>query len=159
VEEELGAVVAALRENPRLRAVMEDARLPVERRRAVLAEVLPDRLGGLTRAFVSLVLAKGRARYLEAIFDEFRRLADEARRQVEVEIRTARPLGEDELNELAAGFRAATGREVRLSVWVEPELLGGLVARLGDRVWDGSVTGRLRRLRERLTGAVRVGQD
>ena len=62
---------------------------------------------------------------------------------------SAAPLGEDEIRAIAARLEAITGGRIALDTSVDPSLLGGVVVRIGDRLIDGSVRGRLERLRNR----------
>ncbi len=76
------------------------------------------------------------------------------RRQHQVaEVRSAVPLDEARRAKLAAALSKATGRTVEVKVVVDPSVIGGIVARLGDEVYDGTVRTRLREVRQRLAGA------
>jgi F-type H+-transporting ATPase subunit delta len=78
--------------------------------------------------------------------------AAEARSRVAAEVRSAVPLDEDQRTRLAAALGRATGRAVDVKVVIDPEVLGGVVAQVGDTVIDGSVRARLDELRERIGG-------
>jgi F-type H+-transporting ATPase subunit delta len=71
---------------------------------------------------------------------------------VVAEVRSAVPLDEDQRTRLAAALGRATGRAVDVKVVIDPEVLGGVVAQVGDTVIDGSVRARLDELRERIGG-------
>jgi F-type H+-transporting ATPase subunit delta len=80
-------------------------------------------------------------------------LAAERRQAVVAEVRSAVSLDRDHRDRLAAALGKATGKRVELKVVVDPSVVGGVVARVGDQVIDGSVRRRLELARERLTGS------
>ena len=81
---------------------------------------------------------------------EYVAYADQAQGIVEVEVQSATPLGGEEADRLQESLTAFTGKQVRLTNVVEPKILGGVIARIGDLVVDGSVARRLERLKETL---------
>jgi F-type H+-transporting ATPase subunit delta len=120
--------------------------------RSVLTDLLGNRASRLSAALVSAVVAAGRARELPAIAEGLVKRAAESRQRVAAEVRSAVPLDEDQRRRLAEALSAATGRAVEVKVVVDPEVLGGVVAQVGDTVIDGSVRARLDELRERIGG-------
>ena len=69
------------------------------------------------------------------------------------EVTTASPIGPDRAQAIERGLAKATGRTVRLGVRTDPALIGGVVARIGDTIYDGSVTTQLERMKKRLVEA------
>lgn len=109
--------------------------------------------GGLSRQVRNLVLLlvrRGRIEQLPRVAAELRRLDDERNGLIHATATSASPLGPDEVRAIAARLEELTGSTVALETAVDPELLGGLVVRVGDRLIDGSVRGRLERLRSQL---------
>ena len=111
-------------------------------------------MGSGTRAPVRnlalLLLQRGRLESLPAVLAEFIRL-DHARQGIFTATAiSAAPLEPAEVRELTARLQALTGGSIELSQSVDPSLLGGIQVQLGDRLIDGSVRGRLERLRHRL---------
>ena len=99
---------------------------------------------------IGLMIRRGRIHELPKVAAEFRRL-DNARQRITVATAvSAAPLSDDEIRALTERLQQSTGGPVELSVQVDPSLLGGLVVRIGDRLIDGSVRGRLERLRNQL---------
>jgi F-type H+-transporting ATPase subunit delta len=99
---------------------------------------------------IGLMIRRGRIHELPKVAGEFRRL-DNARQGITVATATsAAPLSEDEVRALTERLEQSTDGRVELDVRVDPSLLGGLVVRVGDRMIDGSVRGRLERLRNQL---------
>lgn len=99
---------------------------------------------------IGLMIRRGRIHQLTKVATEFQRL-DNARQGITVATATsAAPLSKDEIRVLTERMERFTGGRVELDVQVDPSLLGGLVVRVGDRLIDGSVRGRLERLRNQL---------
>jgi F-type H+-transporting ATPase subunit delta len=139
VEDELFRFARLLEGNDDLRTTLTDAQLPVSRRQQIVEDILGGRASSTTTALVSMVVGTGRARDLPAIIDELVKLsAAEAKREV-AEVRSAIELTDDQKQRLAAALEAATGKKVELKVIVDPTVLGGIVAQVGDTVIDGSV--------------------
>ncbi|HEV2768535.1 MAG TPA: ATP synthase F1 subunit delta [Acidimicrobiales bacterium] len=148
VEDELFRFARTLEGNDQLRSVLTDDAVPAERRRAVVADLLGDRASPVTANLVSLVVGAGRARDLPAIIDRLVQRAAAEHDKVVAEVRSAVALDEDQRARLAEALGRATGKSVEVKVVVDPSVLGGLVARVGDTVIDGTVRTRLDQLRE-----------
>lgn len=151
VEDELFRFARTLEQQHELRDALTDPGLPAERKRALLAEVLGERTNPVTVNLLSFVIEQGRARELGAIVDELVAVAAERRQSAVAEVRTAVPLDAGHRDRLAEALERATGRKVELKVVVDPTVVGGVVARVGDQVIDGSVRRRLELARERLS--------
>ena len=147
VEDELFRFARLLEGNDELRTTLTDQALPVSRRQQIVEDLLGGRANPVTTSLVSMVVGTGRARDLPAIIDELVRLsAAEANREV-AEVRSAIELSDDQKLRLATALEAATGKKVELKVIIDPSVLGGLVAQIGDTVIDGSVKTRLEQLK------------
>jgi F-type H+-transporting ATPase subunit delta len=143
-----------LAEQAELRVVLEHPAVNPARKRAVVDEVWKGE-HALVRRLVSLLAERERIELLPVIERLYSRLWNAQRGVVEAEAWSAQPLADAHRQALAAALRALSGREVELTAAVAPEILGGLVVRMEGRVYDGSVRGRLRALRERLVGDTR----
>ena len=150
VEEELFRVARTFEGNDQLRATLTDEAIPVERRQGIVEDLLGDRAAPATTALVSFVVGAGRARELPAIIDKFVERAAEERAEVVAEVRTAVPLDDDLRNRLEEALSNATGKRVSVKAVVDPGVLGGVVAQVGDTIFDGTVRHRLNRLKESL---------
>jgi F-type H+-transporting ATPase subunit delta len=151
VEDELFRFARALEREQGLRDALADPALPAERKRAVLEEILGRRANPVTVNLLGFLVEQGRARDLPAIVDELVALAAERRQAAVAEVRTAVPLDAEHRERLAEALGKATGKKVELKVVVDPSVVGGVVARVGDQVIDGTVRRRLELARERLT--------
>jgi F-type H+-transporting ATPase subunit delta len=155
VGRELDALKTVLDESPELHAAVFQPLHPVAQRRAVLAGVLA-RLGAThsVRNFCSFLIEQRRLVAFPNIVAEFNRLADEAAGKLSAVVTSARPLGDAERERLRAALAARAGRnpgDVQLELRVDEDLVGGLVAQVGDVVFDGSIRNHLRQLRSNLT--------
>jgi F-type H+-transporting ATPase subunit delta len=153
VEDELFRFATAVRQHPELREALTDQALPAERKKAIVADLLGDRASPHTRNILGFIVESGRARELERIARTVAELAAERRRRTLAEVRTAVPLDGERRERLRAALSAATGREVEVKVVVDPSVVGGVSARVGDEVFDGTVRSWLQRARELLERA------
>jgi F-type H+-transporting ATPase subunit delta len=151
VEDELFDFARLLEGQQDLRDALTDPGLPVERKKALLTDLLGERAGPHTLSLLGFVVEQGRARDLPAIVDQVASLAAERRRAAVAEVRTAIPLDDEHRRRLTEALEGATGKTLELKVVVDPSVIGGVVARVGDQVIDGSVRRRLELARERLS--------
>lgn len=153
VENELYRFGRALEGHNELRAALSDPQVPVERRLAVVDELLGGKADPQTTAAISHVIGSGRGRLLVEIIDAFMRLAAQQRDQAVAEVRTAVDLTAEQQERLRQALNQATGRDVELKVVVDEDVVGGVLATVGDTVIDGTVSRQLARMRSRLAGS------
>jgi F-type H+-transporting ATPase subunit delta len=135
--------------NPDLRSAITNPYLPDDRKRAIVADLLSERAAPATVDLASWASTRpgDPAEHLRALADR----AAARRKRVIVEARTAVPLDDDRRERLAEALAAATGSAVDVQVVVDPTIVGGVVARVGDEVIDGSIRRKLALAMERLT--------
>lgn len=126
--------------------------VPREKKRRVLDALLPDQ-SPTTARFLDLLFAKEREGIVADVAEAYTALRDAQNGIVEAHVRVPAALSDADADALAASLKGRTGTDVRLSVTVDPSLIGGIVVRIGDTVYDGSVRQQLARMRERLTHA------
>lgn len=148
VEAELFEVARAIERSDALRDKLTDQALPVEVRQGIVEELLEGKTQPVTKALVSFVIGAGRSRALPTIIDRMVGLSAESRAEEVAEIRSAVPLTDDQVSRLAEALGKRTGKKITAKVIVDPQILGGLVAQVGDTVIDGSVRHRLDQLKE-----------
>lgn len=151
VSDELFRFARTVQQQPDLRQALTDPQLPSERKRAVIEDLLGDRANPHTVNLLEFIVGQGRARELEAIVDELVQLAAERREHAVAEVRTAVPLDKARRERLAEALARATGKNIEMKVIVDPSVVGGVVARVGDQVIDGSIRRRLELARERMS--------
>lgn len=152
IEEELLAVGQAFDRSAELRSTLTDPTIPVDKKQAVIDELIGGRASGLTVGLIQLIVGQGRASELPAIAKAFVERAVASRSRALAEVRSAVPLDEETVQRLTAALGKATGKQVEVKVIVDPAVVGGIVARVGDTVIDGSVAHRVRELRQAVTG-------
>ena len=150
VEDELLAVARAVDGSDELREKLGDIRLPLGQR---LLFVESDVLSGAhaaTRAGLAMVIAAGRAGDISAIAHEVARRAASSRDEELAEVTVAVDLDDDRRAALKTALERVTGRRLDMKIIVDPEVVGGVRARIGDTVIDGSLLKRLTELRTRI---------
>jgi len=135
---------------PEARTVLSNPSIAARRREDLAGALVEDRAGPQGRNLARLLVAAGRLDDLDGIVEEYGRLADEAAGRVRATVTTAVPLGDGDAQRLTSHLAVRLGQEVRLDRLVDPQIVGGLVLRVGDRVMDASVATRLRQLRRQL---------
>lgn len=129
---------------------LEDPNIPIEARLDAFRTLLGPKMLPPMGNLLGLVLRRRRLEMLPGIAREFRRLYNRREGIVEAAATSAAPLDESELAALRRRLEQITGGKIELQTSVDPALLGGVQVRLGDLLIDGSVRGRLERLRSRL---------
>jgi len=150
VEEEFSSVVRTIDSNNDLRSKLTDELIPSAVRQQIVETLLEGKAHRLTAQFISLVIGAGHARDLRDIAERISsRVAKGAGREV-AEVRSAVALSDDQQRRLSDALSKATGSQINLKVVVDPAVVGGIVATVGDKVIDGSVRNRLDQLKSRL---------
>ncbi len=152
VEDELFRFARLLEREPALRAALTDPGLPTDRKSALLADLLGGRAQPASARLIEIAVTRPRGRSLEAALEDLVELAAGRRQRYVAQVRVARPLAEDQAERLAASLGRIYGREVALQVDVDASVLGGIEARVGDEIIDGTVQRNLSNVRRSLAG-------
>ncbi len=150
VEDELYRFGKLLETNHELKQVLSDQGVDRAQRAKVLDELLADKVSPHTLGLLTFVVEQGRGRQLPQILEQVSELAAEARDSVVAEVRSAIPLDQTQRDELARALSTATGKKVEVKVLVDESVLGGIVAKVGDTVIDGTIRRRLEQLKEQV---------
>jgi len=145
------ATVARLVENPELRRLLQHPAIPFAEKERVLRAVMGRAVAPAAVNLVLLMARRGRPGAIQPMIAHFAELLRRERGIALAEVRTALPLDDGQRADVAARLRSLTGSEVEMNETVDPELIGGIAVRIGDRLYDASVRSRLVRLRARLT--------
>lgn len=153
LEGELNQLAAVLAGDEEIRRFLAGPLVAIDRQRAVADQVLAG-AGASTslRNFVRLLIDRHRMNLLDEVAEEFSAMARERLGIVDAEVTSALPLSDEMKERARASLKRITGRDVRAEFQVDPEVLGGLRARVGSTIYDGSVRGGLERLRSRFAG-------
>ncbi len=150
VEDELFRFARSFESSDQLRSALSDEMIPPAKRQAIIEDLLGSKATSTTTQLISMVVGSGRTRDLPAIVDRLVARASASKDLEVAEVRTAVALTADQQHRLAAALTNATGKQVNLKVVVDPSVLGGIVATVGDTVIDGSVRTRIDQLKSRL---------
>jgi F-type H+-transporting ATPase subunit delta len=151
VTAEFRSVGALIEGNRELSSALANPMVEPGQRKGVMKALL-ERLAvsTLTKNAVLLITDHRRADVLPQIAVELGRLSDERAGRVQAEVSSAAPLSEPQYQKVAASLERLTGRKISLQRKVDPALISGVVVRVGDKVFDGSVSSRLKELRTAL---------
>ena len=144
-------LAAARLGDERAMSALSNPAIPLDQRSVALGALLEGVASGPVQNLIQLLLRRGRIEELPRVAAEFRRLDDRRQGLTHASVVSAAALTDEELAALTSRLESTTGGRVALQTSVDPSLLGGLVVRVGDRLIDGSVRGRLERLRNQLT--------
>ncbi len=149
-QEALATLVGILAERPRLRTFLATPRIAAADKKRVLGSALEGRVPGHFLNFVLVAVDKRRQALLERIALGYNQLVDEHRKRVHVEVTVARALDDAARKAVADRLSRLLGRTAIPHFRVHPEILGGVVVRTGDTVYDGSLRRRLAGMRHAL---------
>lgn len=146
--------LATLRDNladQGLRHLVEHPAVPFADKEKVLRRVASEVEEEEPLKLVLLMIRRGRPAAIDAMVERFGELVRRERGISLAEVRTARPLDEEQRTAITARLRELTGDRIEMREVVDDALIGGVSVRIGDRLYDASVRSRLERLRARLT--------
>lgn len=149
IDDELLQLAAAMRDSDDLHRALTDPQTPVSRRLAAIDELLAG-AHGATRAAVSLLVSSGHVRDLDEIAHLVADRAAAERGRAVAEVWVARPLSDDQEERLRRGLESVTGKQLELKVFVDESVVGGVRAKVGDTVIDGTLARQLNSLRGRV---------
>jgi F-type H+-transporting ATPase subunit delta len=150
IEDELFRFARIVEGNDDLRMALANPGLPLDRRAAIVDELLEGRALAVSRAMATFIIGAGRGHDFPAIVNRFVELAAQTRQHEVAEVRSAIPLDDAQRQRLAESLSRATGKNIEVKLVVDPTVLGGLVATIGDTVIDGTVRHRLDQLKEQI---------
>jgi F-type H+-transporting ATPase subunit delta len=151
---ELSKFAQIMTEHRELRHVFASPVIPLDRKRAILHDLLSRlKLRPTSGNFLSLLLENSRLPDLDQMLRAMARELDARANIVLAEITTAREVSDQEKSMLRDKLKAATGKEVRLQFRTNPNIIGGVVTRIGSLVYDGSIKNQLAQMKQRLLSA------
>lgn len=147
---EFAAVARAIDNSDDLRNKLGDELLPISVRQNIVEKLLDGKGHRVTAQCVAMVIGAGHGRDLRSIAEKISTNSANANGREVAEVRSAVALSEDQVTRLSAALTKATGSQINLTVIIDPSVVGGLVATVGDKVIDGSVRNSLDQLKSRL---------
>ena len=152
VRGELLRFEAALKTSPELGAVYANPAVDLDTKLKLTSQLASRmKLGDLPKKMLEVLVRSNRINDIGGILSAVAHYVNEAMGVAVAEVRSAKPLGPDEMDRLAKTLSEKVGRKVELDVRTDPALLGGLVVKIGSEIWDASVAGKIERFRESLT--------
>ena len=155
VGRDLASFAALVAGHAELRRVLTSPAVPSPRKRALVNDLAGRAaLAPPLAKLLGLLADRGRLALLPQITEEYQARLRDHLHVAEAHVTTAVPLGDEGRLAIERGLRGLTGRSVAMTTEVDPEILGGVVARIGSTVYDGSLRRQLERMREKLAGSV-----
>lgn len=155
VRADLAFVRSTLAAQPEARAFFVSPRINPGAKKNVIQSLFGGRVERTTMSFLTVLVDRRRESYLDEIADSLEHLANLASGLTEAEIRTAVPMDATWQARFVENLQAKLGRRLAATFRVDPDLRGGVVVRIGDTVYDGSIKRRLEIMHARLAGAER----
>ena len=150
VDEDIAMIQESLAGSPKLRRFFMDPMISSDKKEGVINALFEKRVHKITLSFLHLLAKKRRESVLADILTAYTDLRNDQKGIVEALVRVALPLNEKEKNKIQAGIEKLTGKQVSLKTEVDASILGGIIIRVGDMVYDGSVHHQLETLKDRL---------
>lgn len=139
VTDDLEAISGVLADEPEFLSLLTLSEIKPAEKAQIVRRVFKDRINGLTLDFLCVLAKRNRMSFLHGIGQQYQVLSDEHKHLHRIEVTLAKPPTDVELEKLKAGIRDAMNAEIKLSVTVDPEIVGGIVIRKGDLMIDNSV--------------------
>ncbi len=150
VYQDMQVFTASLKNNVSLQALLKSPIITSDKKFAVLKKVFENHFQKVTIAFFDIVLRKNRSMFLDAIADGFIAQYNALKNITTAEVKTAAPLDEKTHNEIKTFIAKATGKNVVLKTSVDSSLIGGLVIKMEDKLFDASIKGKLQKTKQEL---------
>ena len=149
--DQLRQFASLLQDQPDARRLFENPTVPTDRRKVLLNQIA-DSTGASAevRNFIGILIERNRLGILDEIIAAYEKFFDARMGVVRAIVTTAQPLDAAQQDQLAATLSSVTGKQVRMTVEVDPELIGGAVARVGSTIYDGSLRQQLETFKSRL---------
>ena len=150
--EQLSRFASVLSKEPDTRLLLENPTVPADRRKDLVSKIADSfTLDSHIRNFLALLVDRNRLDLIDEIVTTYGSLLDDKLGVVRARVTTALELDSKQRDEVVARLQEVTGKKVRMEVFVDPSLIGGLVAQVGSTIYDGSIRHQLQSFRNNLT--------
>ncbi|MEK0415399.1 MAG: synthase subunit delta [Actinomycetota bacterium] len=149
VEDEMFRLARAYESNDQLRSSLGDSSLPTERRQKIVEQLLGGKAHNVTVQLASMLVGTGHVALLPEVADALVKRASSEKQQEVAEVRSAVALNDAQKTRISEALAKATGKKLNLKVVVDPSVIGGIVATVGDEVIDDTVRTRLDQVKSR----------
>ncbi|WP_058300307.1 F0F1 ATP synthase subunit delta [Gorillibacterium timonense] len=152
-EEDLKLIASALESSRELQTLLEHPSLQPDVKKSVLATLFAGKVTEEVENLLKLLVDRRREALLSTLAADYSKIAGESLGQAEAVVTTPFPLTDEESVEIAKQFGQKTGKKIKVVNVIDTNLLGGLTVRIGDMLYDGSLSGKLSRLRKTLVSS------
>ena len=146
-------ITDVLEANPKVEAILSSPRVSFETKERILDRVLAKQMSPLLLNFLKVLVRRGRFTGVRAVRSAARQMLNDLRGRIEVQLTTAQQLDNATRDLIIAKLKASLKSEIDLKTRVDAKVLGGIVIRIGDTVYDGSLANQLARLRTELVAS------
>ncbi|RKD23066.1 ATP synthase F1 subunit delta [Ammoniphilus oxalaticus] len=148
IEQELQLIKQAMDENPAFLQFLQHPQITKAEKKKEITTVFKDKISEITLDFFNLLIDKSREDIITFTPVFFTEKANEARGLVDAVVTSVEPLSEEQEAGIAQSFNRLLNKEIRIQNQLDPSIMGGVIVQIGDRLYDGSVAGRLNRLQQ-----------
>lgn len=149
--EEINFIVDSCKKNPQFYQILNTPEIKNDEKKKVIDKVFGKKINKLIINFIKILIDKRRIKNLYLIAEKFESIVTDYKGIVKVTAVTAMPLDKDDIKKLKKRLALATGKEIKLDNQIDKDLIGGILIKLGDKVIDGTVKGKLEELEKKLT--------
>ncbi|MDR1382970.1 MAG: ATP synthase F1 subunit delta [Planctomycetaceae bacterium] len=150
VDEFISFIADVLNTNAKFEAILASTVIPTDKKISVLDRVFADKASPLFLKFLKVLASHGRLEIVRAVYREVIKLNDKRKGRIPVTVTTAAELSSDLFDGLAGRLRAKLGGEPIIRNTVDPNVIGGIVVRVGDTIYDGSIASQLLNVRQHI---------
>jgi len=150
VMDDLSAVSEVLKDEPEFLSLLTLGHVKEDEKAKMIRRVFKDRVNDLTLDFLCVLAKRNRMNFIHGIGDRYQVLLDERKNLHRIEVTLAKEPTDEQTEKIKADIREALNAEIKLSVNIDPEIIGGIIIRKGDLVVDNSV----RTILNRTVGAI-----
>ena len=147
--DDLGVLVRDV-DNADVAAYLDAPQVSIERKAELVRGAFGDTVGPLAINLLLVLASRGNASLIRGVAEEYQQIVDADRGIERAEVVSAVQLDRQQLDDISSLLKTVSGKEVTVADRVEPDILGGLIVRVGDRVMDGSTRTRLQKMRKSL---------
>lgn len=151
VKDELNMVLQCFKSEPKLYDLLKSPLISDVEKKEVISNIFKDRVSIEVFNFLRVIIDKRREEYIESIIEEYRTLANNAKNKVDAVAITAVPMDKQDLLKLQVNLSMSSGKNIQLQNKVDPSIIGGVFVKIGDKIIDGTVKGRLSNMKEQLS--------
>ncbi|OMF37178.1 ATP synthase F1 subunit delta [Paenibacillus sp. FSL H8-0548] len=148
VEDQLKLIVQILEKDPEIESFLSLPSIDPASKIAVLKTAFGDQVSVLVLNTIEILITRGRQNVIADLYAAYTKVAGDSLGQAHATVYAAKALTDEELAAVAVQFGQVTGKTIIAQQVVEPSLLGGVQVRIGDRLYDGSLSGKLERLQK-----------